>query len=87
MLAVANDEDPRGKLLFETKNAKGVFEVFENKRPNELPFKGYHNGKLSVAASTASSVIIGLQRKHVIGLPEGKLIDFTEAARRLQEKK
>ena len=66
-------EFTRGRLFFE---------VFETNATDGFPFVGYCDGVRSVSGNRADVAARALEQKHVIGLPEGKLINaadrFTE---------
>lgn len=75
----------RGKLVFSTRREEGFFEVFETGATDGFPFTAYCNGTVSVRGSDAITTVIALQRKHLVGLPDGKLIDFKTACEKLKD--
>jgi len=79
------DPDKRGRLLFETRHDKGLFQVYVVTTPTGVAYHGYFDNELSVTALSGAMVVIGLQKKHLTGLPEGKVIDFAAAAAKLRE--
>lgn len=76
-------EPMRGSKVAEVRYGKDLFEVFTS-ADTRFPYAGYFNGKFSVSATHPAVALRGLERKHIIGLPEGKLIDFQAAAKRLR---
>jgi hypothetical protein len=70
-------ESRRGNRVFKFERGGNLFEVFQGGSDDAAyGFVGYFNGKRSVVATSGDIAARALFRKHVIGQPEGKLIDF-----------
>lgn len=70
----------QGNLLFSHQLPAGKLEIYQG----AVGCVGYFDGVESVTAAEPYLVLRGLERKHVVGLPEGQLIDFREAALRVR---
>jgi hypothetical protein len=60
-----------------------TFEVWRDTQAGDsFRYVGFFNGERSVEATDPNIAFRGMWRKHRIGLPDGKLIDFLDEARK-----
>ncbi len=75
------------RTVWESTIAGHRFKVVEVPENIQYPFAGFCDDALSVSATRADIAMRALERKHLVGLPEGKLIDFKAAAEALKKRR